>query len=615
MNDRLFPQYKQLQDSVALCNVFFDLVDSTRLKQQLGPVEGVALSLRHNQLCAETAEAYQGQVVKHIGDAIYAVFPNPLPALLAALDVKYTILKENLPFQTKIGLSFGLVTPVRTPDADYLGAAVDMAARLASQSAPNQVLLDESTFQIVKSLLKSLDTIIFRFLGIQDLKGLSFTPLYELSHSDLGFVQEQSASSAQPSRFFTQPAAAQPASAQAAPPSSATPSPGNIAGKLLAKLAGNINATPAGPSPTASTGTTGGGSPTGAARRSATIHSVPTAGSAGPGATAAYGANPLGNGVTPVSAATAAAVSTATAGLSPLVQTYLEPVPVADEAFRQFLRRISLNREDVDQVYTMLQNMHYALKDQPALPVRRIRPGGSFMRGTMIRPKKSLDLIVEIAPVDGATPNVTEVLGQIRATLSKMGWNRDVEEQETCLVLGHEDSFRISPVLALVEEEKEAYYLPNGPDTWIPRDPQAPERWMAEAFRRHGPSFLALIRILRAWQRTNCRILRTLHLEMLTDLLLRKVRLEPGPEGLYNWFHYIHQIFSQQRKPFLADPSDPAYFVDGYLMTNAAAFNQFGRLLSHSLQLATEAVNLAQQKQYLLVQNKWRALLGPGFGV
>ncbi|MZP30314.1 hypothetical protein GTO91_11390 [Heliobacterium undosum] len=603
MSDRLFPQYKQLQDSVALCSVFFDLVDSTRLKQQLGPLEGVALSLRHNELCAQTVALYQGQVVKHIGDAIYAVFPNPLPALLAALDVKYTIIKENLPFQTKIGLSFGLVTPVRTPDADYLGASIDMAARLASQSAPNQVLLDESTFQILKPLLKSLDTVIFRFLGIQELKGLSYTPLYELSHIDLGFVQEKKAPSPQATRFFARPANPQPATIQSVSPSSAGgegsagSSGGSHNGGSVSPggLTGSIGSTSVASSFFGGTGASPGSA---AVTAAAVDHTAARQG----------GAGPVG------SAATAAAAAVATAGLSPLVQTYLEPVPVADEAFRQFLRRINLSREDVDQVFTMLQNMHYALKDRADFPVRRIRPGGSFMRGTMIRPKKSLDLLVEISPTDGKTPNVTEVLGQMREILSKVGWNRDVEEHQTFLVLGHEDSFRISPVLSLVEEEKEVFYLPNGPDTWIPRDPQAPERWMSEAFRRHGPTFLALIRILRAWQRTNCRILRTLHLEMLTDLLLRKVRLEPGPEGLYNWFRYIHQIFSQQKKPFLADPSDPTYFVDGYLMTNPATFNQFGRLLSHSLQLATEAVNLAQQKQYLLVQNKWRALLGPGFG-
>ncbi|ABZ83996.1 conserved hypothetical protein [Heliomicrobium modesticaldum Ice1] len=614
MRERLFHQYKQLQDNVALCSVFFDLVDSTRLKQQLGPLEGVALSLRHNELCAQTVDLYQGRVVKHIGDAIYAVFPNPLPALLAALDVKYNIIKENLPFQTKIGLSFGLVMPVRTPDTDYLGASIDMAARLAAQSAPNQVLLDESTFQILKPLLKSLDKVIFRFLGIQELKGLSYTPLYELSHSELGFVQEKSAPSPQATRFFALPNNTPPATIPPVPPSSAGVSAGSSGGSpeggsvSPGDLTGSKGSTSVASRFFGRTGTAGGSSAADA------VSAVTGASSSSVAVTAAtfdQAATQQGGSASPVGSAVTAA---AAAGLSPLVQTYLEPLPVADEAFRHFLRRISLNRDDVDQVFTMLQNMHYALKDRADFPVRKIRPSGSFMRGTMIRPKKSLDLLVEIAPPDGKTPPVTVVLGQMREILSKVGWNRDIEEYPTFLLLGHEDSFRISPLLALAEGEKEVFYLPNGPDTWIPRDPQAPERWMSAAFQRHGPTFLALIRILRAWQRTNCRILRTLHLEMLTDLLLRKVRLEPGPEGLYNWFRYVHQIFSQQKKPFLADPSDSTYFVDGYMMTNPATFNQFGRLLSHSLQLATEAVNLAQQKQYLLVQNKWRALLGPGFG-
>ncbi|MDD2421997.1 MAG: adenylate/guanylate cyclase domain-containing protein, partial [Heliobacteriaceae bacterium] len=185
----LFPQFEQLKDVEALCVVFFDLVDSSLLKRKLGPVEGVAVAMRHNDLCTQAVEWYGGQVVKYIGDAVMAVFKTPLAGILAALEVKHVIITQGYRFQTKIGVSHGIITPVVTTGADYLGYTVDLGARLVNQAGPNQVVTDEVTFSLLKPVLKSFSQVIFRFIGVQELKGVGKISLIEFTHADLGFAE------------------------------------------------------------------------------------------------------------------------------------------------------------------------------------------------------------------------------------------------------------------------------------------------------------------------------------------------------------------------------------------------------------------------------------------
>ncbi|MBC9785314.1 hypothetical protein H1S01_12420 [Heliobacterium chlorum] len=510
METELFPQFDSVKNCQPYCNVFFDLVDSALLKKLLGAMEGVSVALRHNELCARVVQKYGGQVVKHIGDAIYAVFPNPLPAALAALEVKHMIHKQNLTYRTKIGISFGLVIPVWTPAADYLGASVDLAARLCGYAGPSQIVLDEATFSILKPLFKSFDNIIYQFLGLRELKGFSTMALYELSLGALGFADELPSESPQKS-----------------------------------------------PSP-----------------------SIPS--------------------ISPIA-------------LSPLVKTYLEPMQSSDELFERFLRRIALKSEEVERNYATLQNVSNALQDTYDFPFKRVTFSGSFARGTMIRPQKAIDILLFIPGQEPKVPPVTDLLLKVQNALAETGF-KELQMHRLYLSIGAEEEYRIHPVLISTVDDRDSYYVPLGPDMWVPRDPTASDKWMEGALQRNGSSFLALIRLLKAWQRTNCRILHALHLEMLTDLLLRKVQLEPTPEGVYTWFRYVHQIFSQHKKPFIPDPGDPVSYLDGYLWTNPTSFNQFGRLLTSSLQTATEAVTLAQQNQPFQSRAKWRALLGTSFG-
>lgn len=190
MTSPLILKYQKLGVLESLCIAFFDLVDSTYLKKQLGQTRGVDLAVTHNQVAAGICQQFRGRVIKYIGDSVMAVFDTPLEGMLAALELIRTIHREKLPFRTKAGLTHGTVTRVEINGVDYMGHVVDRSARLTGQALPNQVLTDETTMDIIKPFLADFDQVISRFLGVRELKGLGKVPVYEAALSDYGFVNE-----------------------------------------------------------------------------------------------------------------------------------------------------------------------------------------------------------------------------------------------------------------------------------------------------------------------------------------------------------------------------------------------------------------------------------------
>lgn len=186
----LFNLYEQLGVFESVCIAFFDLVDSTNLKNQLGQAKGVDLAMTHNKLAAAVCEQFRGKVIKHIGDSIMVVFKTPLDGVFAALEFTRKITDEKLPFSTKAGLVHGLVKKVDINGLDYLGHSVDRSARLTARALPNQILTDETTMDMIKPFLKDFNQMISRFIGIHELKGMGKVPVYELALENQGFIEE-----------------------------------------------------------------------------------------------------------------------------------------------------------------------------------------------------------------------------------------------------------------------------------------------------------------------------------------------------------------------------------------------------------------------------------------
>jgi len=151
--------------------VFTDLVGSTEGRVRLG--EDAAESLRrvHDRLVATAFEGNGGQIVKHLGDGLMAVFNGAAEALTAAVAAQRSLDRHNRSapegerLDVRVGLSAGDVT---FENDDLFGTPVIEAARLCAAARGGQILAAE----IVRLLAGGRGGHRFSPAGALELKGL-----------------------------------------------------------------------------------------------------------------------------------------------------------------------------------------------------------------------------------------------------------------------------------------------------------------------------------------------------------------------------------------------------------------------------------------------------------
>ena len=122
--------------------VFTDIVESTRLTQQLGDARAMAMVRAHDEVVRWSLARHQGSEVKHTGDGLMVAFRSVVDAIRSAVEVQQRIAAEHqtdaIPVQVRIGMAAG--EPV-TEAGDLFGASVQLAARLCARADPGTILV------------------------------------------------------------------------------------------------------------------------------------------------------------------------------------------------------------------------------------------------------------------------------------------------------------------------------------------------------------------------------------------------------------------------------------------------------------------------------------------
>ena len=150
--------------------LFTDMEGSTRLLQQLGDRYASVLSeCRH--LLRAAFQRWSGHEVDTQGDAFFVTFARATDAVSAAVDAQRALASHRWPEGTKIGMRMGLHTgePSLTSEG-YIGLDVHRAARIMSAGHGGQVLLSQTTCNLVEQDLP--DEVSLRDLGEHRLKDL-----------------------------------------------------------------------------------------------------------------------------------------------------------------------------------------------------------------------------------------------------------------------------------------------------------------------------------------------------------------------------------------------------------------------------------------------------------
>jgi class 3 adenylate cyclase/predicted ATPase len=180
------PEAERRQLTVLFC----DLVDSTRLAQQLDPEDLRQVVLAYQATCVEVLQRFDGYIAQYLGDGLLVYFGYPqaheddaqraVRAGLGVLDAMGTLNTrlahdQSRRLAVRLGIHTGLVV-VGTMGSGgrheqlALGETPNLAARLQSLAAPNTVAISETTYRLVQGYFRCDD------LGMRGLKGVE-TPL------------------------------------------------------------------------------------------------------------------------------------------------------------------------------------------------------------------------------------------------------------------------------------------------------------------------------------------------------------------------------------------------------------------------------------------------------
>ncbi len=149
--------------------LFADLSGFTQLSKELGAEETHVLLNRYFDAVDGIVEGYGGNIDKHMGDNVMAVFgapvahdDDPLRAVRAALDIhdRMATLSEDVGYQLQahVGIASGQVVASGTgSDAhrEYTvtGDSVNLASRLQDQAAPGDTLVSDALHHAVAAVV------------------------------------------------------------------------------------------------------------------------------------------------------------------------------------------------------------------------------------------------------------------------------------------------------------------------------------------------------------------------------------------------------------------------------------------------------------------------------
>jgi class 3 adenylate cyclase len=146
--------------------LFADIADSTALTERLGDAAFRAKARDLDAALRTVIRDHAGTPIegKLLGDGVLAVFTSAREAIAAALRCALAGDDGGLPLH--VGLHAG---DVIREEGNVYGGAVNIAARIAAESAPGEVLVSDT----VRGLARTSADVTFEDRGEQSLKGVS----------------------------------------------------------------------------------------------------------------------------------------------------------------------------------------------------------------------------------------------------------------------------------------------------------------------------------------------------------------------------------------------------------------------------------------------------------
>ena len=166
-----------------LTTLFVDLVGSTALSARLDPEDMSVVIKNYQNTVAGIVSRYEGHVAKYMGDGVLCYFGWPVAheddakrAARCGLEITQSIADMQAPdgqgLSARAGIATGLVVvgdligEGAAQEETVVGDAPNLAARLQAFAAPGELLVSDTTRQLIQN------TFVTESLGALDVKGL-----------------------------------------------------------------------------------------------------------------------------------------------------------------------------------------------------------------------------------------------------------------------------------------------------------------------------------------------------------------------------------------------------------------------------------------------------------
>ncbi len=142
--------------------MFTDIVGSTEIAARLGDSGWRELLERHHALVRRQLDRFRGQEIDTAGDGFVASFDGPARAIRCAKAIANSVTALDL--EIKAAIHTG---ECEVADGKLAGIAVHIAARIAGQAQPGEVLVSSTVRELVAG-----SRIQFAERGAHTLKGI-----------------------------------------------------------------------------------------------------------------------------------------------------------------------------------------------------------------------------------------------------------------------------------------------------------------------------------------------------------------------------------------------------------------------------------------------------------
>jgi len=148
----------ELEKNMKEVTIFFIDIAGYTKKSNTSDISEIMMMLEDfSQIIVPIGEEFQGTLIKKIGDCFMYTYDTPAEAVLASLKIQSELKIYNSQraeaehLHTRIGLNTGKVF---LKENDVYGDPVNTAARVESKAPKNGLLLNETTFEGVKDIVK-----------------------------------------------------------------------------------------------------------------------------------------------------------------------------------------------------------------------------------------------------------------------------------------------------------------------------------------------------------------------------------------------------------------------------------------------------------------------------